>query len=157
MVKIYQIKMRGIFLLAILFFGLNSCKKEDPETQAAKDKKIIEEYIADKGLNAQTTESGLYYVIINQGSGSRPTIDSTVTVKYKGFLSDESVFDEATTPVTFSLRNVIAGWQEGIPLINEGGKITLLIPSRLGYKDQAVGSIPAYSVLIFDVELLEVN
>jgi len=148
-------KKFSILILIAVFFA--SCKKEDNSTQAEKDQKIIEDYIADNGISAQVTSSGLYYQIINDGIGNYPTIDSTVSVTYKGNLPNGNVFDEANTPITFSLRNVIEGWQEGIPLIREGGAIILLIPSRLGYRDQAVGSIPSYSVLIFEVNLIEVE
>jgi FKBP-type peptidyl-prolyl cis-trans isomerase len=99
----------------------------------------------------------LYYIISVPGGSVHPGIGSSVSAKYKGYLADGTVFDQtAANPVTFSLAQVIKGWQEGLQLIGAGGKIKLLIPSAMGYGDRVVGSIPRNSVLIFDVELVSV-
>ena len=144
--------MRKILFLLIIPFCFFGCKKTD---QSAVDKQIILKYIADHQLNATAEANGLYYVPTQIGSGAYPTISSTVSVKYKGYLTDGTIFDQTTlNPIAFQLSNVITGWQQGIPLMQTGGKATLLIPSALGYGDQQVGSIPANSVLIFDVELV---
>lgn len=135
-----------------------SCKKKKAINQAEEDNKIITKYIADHNLSAQSTGSGLYYVMTTQGTGAKPNINSQVTVKYKGYLTSGSVFDQSSASgATFALSGVIKGWQEGIPLFNKGGKGMLLIPSALGYGSQPVGNIPANSVLIFDIELLNVQ
>jgi len=135
-----------LFLIPILFAG---CKKTD---QGAIDDGIIKKYIADHNLTATAEPNGLYYVPIIVGSGPYPTINSTVTVTYKGYTTDGTVFDQRTT--SFALSQVIAGWQEGIPLMQAGGKCTLLIPSALGYGAASAGSIPPNSVLIFDIQLI---
>ena len=99
-----------------------------------------------------------FIIVNNTGNGDVPDINSIVTVAYKGTLTDGTIFDQSgTSGATFPLSNVIQGWQEGIPLYSEGGSGILLIPSALGYGSQAVGSIPANSVLIFEVTLLNVN
>lgn len=140
----------------VLFVGSVACKKRKVSNQAKEDEKLITDYIASNNLNATATGSGLYYVITTQGTGAQPNSNSTVTVKYKGYLRDGTVFDQ-NGGATFSLANVIKGWQEGIPLFKKGGKGMLLIPSALGYGAQATGNIPANSVLIFDIELLDVK
>tara|TARA_Y200000002_G_C22559629_1_gene611875 strand:- start:347 stop:802 length:456 start_codon:yes stop_codon:yes gene_type:complete len=141
---------------SILIICFVSCNKSKDYTQIDED--IIQQYISDNNLNAVATGSGLYYVINNPGIGDTPTIYSNVTVAYTGSLTDGTIFDESTSSgVTFPLSNVIQGWQEGIPLFSEGGSGILLIPSALGYGSQAVSSIPANSVLIFDVSLIDVN
>ncbi len=104
----------------------------------------IEQYAADNQLNGQFTASGLYYEIIEQGNGNYPTASSTVTVTYKGYYLDGTVLDEGAL-FTAALSNLIDGWKEGILLISEGGKIILIIPSHLAYKDN--------KVLAFDVTL----
>jgi FKBP-type peptidyl-prolyl cis-trans isomerase FkpA len=145
-----------LFALLVAFFV--SCKKKNSLSQAETDENTIKKYIADNNLNAQKTSSGLYYVISSPGSGLQPIASSIVTVKYDGFLIDGSVFDQSTaTGASFPLSNVIKGWQEGIPLFKKGGKGVLLIPSALGYGEQATGKIPANSVLIFNIELLDVK
>ncbi len=140
----------------VLSFGLIACTKEEIDTgaQLAIDKEIIENYLAEKGLTAQTTTSGLYYIIDNQGTGVRPTINSIVTVIYTGKLINGHVFEEPKVPISFPLTNVIQGWQEGIPLFNSGGTGTLYVPSGLGYGSSGTNSIPANSVLIFEVYLI---
>ena len=133
-----------------------SCSKNKDYTQIDED--IIQEYIADNNLDAVATGSGLYYVIETTGNGVFPDLSSVVTVAYTGKLTDGSVFDQSSSAgISFPLTNVIQGWQEGIPLFSEGGTGKLLIPSALGYGSNAIGSIPANSVLIFDIELLDVD
>lgn len=132
-----------------------SCKKPVDYDQIDED--LIQQYITDNSLDAQPTGSGLYYVIDNPGNGSSANINSTVTVAYIGKLTDGTIFDQSSSMgTTFPLINVIQGWQEGIPLFREGGSGILLIPSSLGYGSQAVGSIPANSVLIFEISLIHV-
>ena len=145
----------SITLVVSLLFLINNCKKVDYEVV---DNDIIQQYISDNNLNAESTESGLYYVIDLPGTGENPTVSSNVTVAYTGSLTDGSIFDQSNSNgITFPLSGVIQGWQEGIPLFKEGGSGILLIPSALGYGSQSVGSIPANSVLIFDVNLIDVD
>lgn len=147
----------SLVLLLILMLGL-SCKKKKDEDRSAQDESTITQYIADNKIaNAKATGSGLYYVITNPGSGPQPSASSDVEVKYKGYLANGSVFDESTNAgVKFNLANVIKGWQEGIPLFKKGGKGQLFVPSALAYGSQSQNNIPAYSVLIFDIELRDV-
>ncbi len=150
-----MLKKLALLLLLLMVF---SCAKRKAAKQAEKDEKTIKEYVLAHNLNATRTGSGLYYVISTPGSGVNPVASSKVTVKYKGYLKDGAVFDEsATAGATFGLSSVIRGWQEGIPYFKKGGKGMLLIPSALGYGNQANGQIPANSVLIFDIELLNIQ
>ena len=149
--------MKNIILPLILLVTLFSCSKGN-EDQVKVDDAIIKQYITDHALTAKPTGSGLYYVVHSPGSGARPTENSTVTVAYKGYFTDGVVFDESVTAgLSFSLNSVIEGWQEGIPLFNEGGSGILLVPSALGYGDKDRGDIPANSVLIFDILLIDVK
>lgn len=144
-----------LFLLAVSF-GLTACtKNKDYEKQLAIDKDIIEAYLADNGLTAQSTDSGLYYIIDNAGSSDKPNINSMVTVRYTGKLLDGTVFDNGGgQAVSFPLANVIEGWQEGIPLFGAGGSGTLFIPSGLAYGTTGSRSIAPNTVLIFDIDLV---
>ena len=150
--------MKRLFFLSLFstLFIFNTCNKNLDYNQL--DEEIILQYISDNNLNAEPTGSGLYYLVNNTGNGDVPDINSNVTVAYKGTLTDGTIFDQSgTSGATFPLSSVIQGWQEGIPLFSEGGSGILLIPSAMGYGNQAVGSIPANSVLIFEVTLLNVN
>ena len=144
-----------LLLLPLLF---SSCKKED---QFQIDQDLIQQYIADNSLDALSTDEGLYYVIVGEGTGPNPTINDEVTVHYEGSLLDGTVFDSSIggQPITFPLLNVIRGWQIGIPLVKEGGTIILLVPSNLAYgSNPPFGSgIPEDAVLRFDVDLIEVG
>ncbi len=146
--------MKRLFVFALFssIFIINGCSND------RVDEDIILQYISDNNLNAEPTGSGLYYVINTNGNGNVPDINSIVTVAYKGTLTDGTIFDQSdANGLTFPLTNVIQGWQEGIPLFSEGGSGILLIPSALGYGNQAIGNIPRNSVLIFEVTLVNVN
>ena len=144
----------SIITLSLLFL---SCNKHDPEEQAAIDEAIIQQYITDNNLSATATGTGLYYIIDNQGNGTPCNSSSTVRVAYKGYFTDGAVFDEsAASGIQFGLQGVIQGWTEGIPYFKEGGNGILLIPSALGYGENGTSGIPANSVLIFDINLIQV-
>ena len=148
--------MGKLCVLVLLLVMFNSCKKEVVDYSQI-DEDIITQYIVDNNLTAIATGTGLYYVIDTPGNGAQPNSQSSVTVAYKGYLTNGSVFDESTIAgVSFSLTSVIQGWQEGIPYFKEGGSGILLIPSALGYGSQPTSGIPANSVLVFEVELIDV-
>ena len=107
------------------------------------------------------TSSGLQYKVLTQGSGKMPTPNSNVTVHYTGKLIDGSIFDSSVQrgkPADFGVTQVIRGWTEALQLMKEGDKWILYIPYELAYGERgAGGSIPPYSTLIFEVELIKVN
>lgn len=133
------------------------------EEQLKDDIEIIEQYLADNNISAQSTESGLRYVIDVEGSGDNPEPGDNVKVHYTGTLLDGTKFDSSldrNEPLDFAIGRgqVIPGWDEGIALLKPGGKGTLYIPSPLAYGERgAGGAIAPNSVLKFDVELIEVN
>lgn len=155
--------MKHFSKLMLAFFAvltiLSSCKKDDDDAakQAAIDEQIIVEYLADNNIDAIRHESGMYYLITDEGTGQQPTIASTVEVYYKGYFTNGSIFDQTTQgPVTFPLQNLITGWQWGIPLLKEGGSGTFFLPSALGYGPSGSGSVPPNTVLIFEIDLVAV-
>lgn len=132
--------------------------KEETVDIVAKNDKEITDYIAKNHLKAQKTESGLYYVINEPGTGTQPTATSNVTVAYRGSFINGTVFDQSGPEgISFGLDQVIKGWTEGIPLLKTGGSGILLIPAHLGYGNDTAGPIPGGSALIFDVKLISVN
>lgn len=106
------------------------------------------------------TRSGLQYEILVEGNGPHPTAADTVRCHYEGTLIDGTVFDSSyrrNQPAEFGLRQVIAGWTEGVQLMNVGAKYKFYIPYHLGYGEHGAGSsIPPYAALIFTVELLAI-
>lgn len=143
-------------MLFLAVLGLSCEKSLSAEEQLAKDVQLIEQYLTDRGLSAQKTSSGLHYIITKEGSGGHPSSTATVTVQYKGYFLDGTVFDQTTGSQTakFALSGVITGWQECIPLLQKGGSGQFFIPSGLGYGNRNYQGIPANSVLIFDITLI---
>ena len=132
------------------------------EEQLIIDAQIIDQYLAEKNIEAINTASGLRYVISEVGSGSNAQVGSLVKVHYTGMLIDGTKFDSSLdrgVPFEFTLGQgqVIRGWDEGISYFNKGAKGTLYIPSSLGYGPNGAGGgvIPPNSILIFDIELLD--
>jgi FKBP-type peptidyl-prolyl cis-trans isomerase FkpA len=151
--------MNKYFLLLLpLIFVIASCTKKDPAAvsaaqQAATDNSLIQAYIKANNITATEDPSGLYYSVITPGTGAYPTATSTVNVNYTGKLLNGSVF-APTSGLTASLAGLILGWQIGIPHINDGGTILLLVPSALGYGTSSPGAgVPANSVLVFTITL----
>lgn len=132
---------------------------EAQENQEA-GKKFLAENKTKEGV--QTTESGLQYKVLEEGSGASPTAEDTVTVNYKGTLLNGEVFDssyERGQPADIPLNRVIPGWTEGIQLMKEGGKYKFWIPGDLAYgpNPRPGGPIGPNETLIFEVELIEVK
>lgn len=132
---------------------------------AEKGKKALEEgrvFLENNGKRPEvtTTKSGLQYEILKEGNGKHPKATDKVRCHYEGTLIDGTVFDSSyqrNEPAVFGLNQVITGWTEGVQLMGEGAKYRFYIPYLLAYGEGGAGaSIPPYSTLIFDVELLEV-
>ena len=150
-------------LLLILLFSsafISSCEKDqpfepfDPEKQFAKDEQLIKDFIAANNILNTLNDRGVYYSIIAPGTGNVVYQSNTsITVKYTGRLLNGQVFD-SNPSIDFLLGQLIPGWQIGIPKIQKGGKIRLLVPSYYGYGPNPRSGIPANSVLYFDIELL---
>ena len=134
--------------------------KESAKAQVAKGEG--EKFLAENAKKAGvvTTPSGLQYEVIKEGTGATPTAEDVVTVHYHGTLTDGTVFDssvERGEPATFPLNQVIAGWTEGLQLMKVGDKFKFYIPADLAYGDNSPSpKIPPGSVLVFEVELLEI-
>jgi FKBP-type peptidyl-prolyl cis-trans isomerase FkpA len=157
--------LSSFIVLACL--GLSACLKTEEvptfEEQLTKDIEAIDAYLAARSITAIQHESGLRYVVTEAGTGPKPTLANSVRVTYKGtFLSNGQVFDQSDAPIELELTRVIIGWQIALPLLEEGTKTTLYIPSGLAYGFDGVrdrnGSvvIPQNANLIFEIELLEV-
>lgn len=139
--------------LALLMSACSDQDQKDKETQIKEDKVSSEPTI-------HTTESGLKYEIITEGTGANPTAEDSVTVHYEGTLMDGTKFDSSYDrgeTITFPLNKVIKGWTEGVQLMKEGAKYKFTIPSELAYGEQGGGPIPPNSDLIFTVELFKVE
>lgn len=142
--------MKNLFFLLSLVLLIGSCG----EDQAAIDEQLILDYISDNNLSADRTPEGVYYIIDEPGGDLKPSINSNVTVDYKGYFFDDVVFDE-NDDISFPLWGVIEGWQIGIPLFGKEGSGTLIVPSHLAYGEDGTFGIPGNSVLVFDIRLID--
>ena len=126
-------------------------------------KEAGEKYLAEnaKKEGVVTLPSGLQYQVLKEGNGRKPKATDSVVCHYEGMLIYGTMFDSSIQrgePATFGLQQVIAGWTEGLQLMQEGAKYRFFIPYLLGYGESGAGqSIPPFSALIFDVELIEVK
>ena len=147
-------------LVSLLFVScLSDSNLEMPSVDyTVQNEKEITDYIAKNNLNAQKSDTGLYYVIDEPGTGEQPSITSNVTVAYKGYFTSGKIFDQNKPEgINFNLQQVIKGWTEGIQYFKEGGSGILLVPSHLGYGSNGRPGIPGGAVLVFDVKLITVN
>jgi len=142
----------------------DSKKKEQLKLENAKKEEsaLLKKYLKDNNISMKPTASGIYYIEKAKGTGARAVPGKKVKVHYTGTLLNGTKFDSSrdrNQPFEFELGKgqVIKGWDEGVALMNVGGKAMLIIPSDLAYQDRNMGQIPPYSTLVFDVELLEVK
>jgi len=149
-------------LLAFVLILFVACDNNDSEKESVdykvQNEQEIKTYIEKNDLDALKSDTGLYYVINEEGTGEQPTANSDVTVAYKGTFLNGSVFDQSNSSgISFNLQQVIKGWTEGIQYFKEGGSGLLLVPSHLAYGSNNYNGIPGGSVLIFEINLLSVN
>lgn len=156
--------LMGLMAVMIVISGCNKDESDCPYSDTSitvppAEITAIEAYLATKGIaNAVKDPRGFYYTIQTQGTGGIAGVCSQIAIYYTGTLTNNVVFDGTNgAPVTFTLGQLIPGWIKGIPLIKAGGRIQLYLPPTLGYGSNAVGTIPANSILIFDIELLDVR
>jgi cyclophilin family peptidyl-prolyl cis-trans isomerase len=139
-----------------IFTEFKNKKEKELQDLILKEKKLVDQITKD----FKTTNSGLKFHILKNGKGSKPYSGELVKVHYKGELLDGTVFDSSykrNQPIEFKvgLGQVIAGWDEGIMLLNKGDKARFVIPSNLAYGESGAGGIiPPNSTLIFELELI---
>lgn len=156
-----------LLLMGVVFSG---CLKQDKgcpykETNVnapAAEQQQVEAYLAANSITAVKHSSGFYYSVVTPGTGAKPSLCSVVTVGYSGTLTSGTVFDQQNI-ISFDLGRLIEGWKKGLQLVAKGGRIKLYIPPSLGYGNTDVKDsngatvIPANSMLIFDIEVFDVN
>ena len=161
--KELKIKSSEAQMIVQEFFAAQEQKINKQREEAGKmAKEAGEKYLAEnaKKDGVVVLPSGLQYLVLKEGNGKKPSAKDSVKCHYEGFLIDGTVFDSSVQrgePAVFGLQQVIAGWTEGLQLMQEGAKYRFFIPYRLGYGEGGAGaSIPPFAALIFDVELIQV-
>lgn len=152
--------MRSILLVAfILMMGSSSCIKKCAFTQNTSsapqaEQTELQDFITRNNITAVKDPTGYFYNIITPGDNNKPTLCSNLSVRYTGTLTNGNIFDSGST--SFQLNTLIEGWKRALPKIGVGGKIMMYLPPTFAYGSRGVGSIPPNSILIFEVELLEI-
>jgi len=139
-------------------------KKDDKKANAKKaESSLLKKYLKDNKITAKPTTSGLYYIEKVKGTGPQIQVGSKASVQYTGTLLDGKKFDSSRDrggkpfDVIVGKGNVIKGWDEGLLRMAKGGKAILIVPSSIAYGEQEMGTIPAYSTLVFDIEVVDVK
>jgi FKBP-type peptidyl-prolyl cis-trans isomerase len=135
--------------------------REKEKNQGSENLKIADEFLAEnkKKSDVKETPTGLQYRVLQEGDGAKPKLDDKVKVHYVGRLINGAKFDSSVDrgePTEFGLNQVIKGWTEGLQLMNTGSKYEFFIHPKIAYGPRPRPQIPANSLLIFEVELLEV-
>lgn len=149
-----KIKYFASLLMFVIVIFSSCTRKADTETGADSDKELTD-FIKKNNIKAVKDESGLFYEIIKPGAGEFTYPENTqITIKYEGKLLNGDVFDDGGgEDQTFPLAALIKGWQIGIPKIQKGGEIRLIIPPGLGYGGNGAGAVPPNAVLDFNIKL----
>ena len=151
-----DMKKYSAFILAFLAVAVCTWVSCNKDNQKDIDQSLIEDYLENHGLTAESTSSGLHYIIIEPGNNEHPSASSTIDFIYTGKFLNDQVFDSSEgLVVTYPLNGLIEGFKEGIPLLGKGGRAKLLVPSHLGYGENPPSGIPLNAVLVFDVELVD--
>jgi FKBP-type peptidyl-prolyl cis-trans isomerase FkpA len=135
--------------------GSVSCTGVEPSA----DSSTLLKFAKTHGMTSLKDTAGLYYQVINQGTGATPAPTSTIFVTYTATLMDSTIVDSTTNPARtgFTLGGLIPGWQLGLPNIQAGGRIKLLIPSKYAYGCQGSGPVPPNAPMFFDITLVSIQ
>ncbi len=147
------------------FMSLEQLMKKRQEENAKLEQEEmtkLDAYLKANNITAQPTASGIYFIEVQKGKGPKAMTGQKVSVHYTGTLLDGKKFDSSydrKEPISFALGTgaVIKGWDEAISMMSKGGKAKVIIPSKMAYGERAQGPIPAFSTLVFDVELVDIT
>ena len=139
----------------LLLLVLVACQSSEPKTEMEA---TIHDYIKQQNLkNVQQTARGVYVAITEKKDGIKPELSSHLVVNYTGKLLDGTIFDSSFEPLEFYLGNALVGWQDGLQEFGQGDKGVLIIPPSLGFGDKQLENVPPNSVLVYEIELLDVG
>ena len=147
-------KYLSLFFLLTLLIG---CKTYNEDDKKSFDEQI-KSYLEKKNVKCKRNSSGLYYKILEPGTGDFIKFTDVVSFKYKGYFMNGTVFDEqAKKPVEYEVGQLIGAWKEIMLLLKPGGKAFLVAPPSLGYGDRDLEDIPPHSILVFEMEVVSVK
>ena len=148
--------------MAEVFQGLRTRQEEAMQKEVGENLSKASVFLAENAKKSGiiTLPDSVQYQVITEGTGASPALTDTVSVNYVGTLMDGTEFDSSVKrgqPLEFVVESMIPGWVEVIPMMKKGAKWKVFIPPQLGYGERPMGSIPANSLLIFEIELLDIK
>lgn len=151
-----------MIVLSVMIMGCTTESIFDESEQLAIDRQLILDYLDQNNINAvEIGETGIFYAVTQSGSGPTAEFASSVFTHYRGYLLDGTEFDSSAERGVFDFvvgaGAVIQGWEIAFQELNRGTSATLFIPSKYGYGTSRQGTIPANSVLIFDVDVVDIR
>ncbi len=155
----YSMRLLSYIAFSLILIGLSACGNTYSEKDKQDFDQKIQKFIAKGTDQYEKSESGLYYLIENEGTGEFIKFKDVVSFRYEGkFLSGEP-FDNRhrTKPLTFEVSQLIEGWKEAFMYLKAGGKAKIIVPPHLGYGDHPLDDIPPHSILFFTIEIVEVK
>jgi len=141
-------------LLLILILG--ACSTYSDEDLKGFDK-TIREWIRQQNIQYKSTDSGLYYYFENKGQGQKIKYTDSVTVQFKGTLLDSTIFEIEKVPLTFAVNEVIIAWKEVLLMSKRNAKIKIIVPPQLGYGNHKLDKIPQNSILLYEIEIIDIK
>jgi FKBP-type peptidyl-prolyl cis-trans isomerase FkpA len=150
--------MQTKLIFVAILFAVFSCQTYSDSDKTNFDQKI-QKYIQKSPNEFKKSESGLYYFIEKEGEGDYIKLTDEVSFTYEGKLLNGTIFDgqNKRKPVTFQVSKLIQAWQETMLYLKKGGKAKIISPPQLGYGDYDLEAIPKNSILIFEMEIIDVN
>lgn len=141
-------------LLLILILG--ACSTYSDEDLKGFDK-TIREWIRQQNIQYKSTDSGLYYYFESKGQGQKIKYTDSVTVQFKGTLLDSTIFEIEKVPLTFAVNEVIIAWKEVLLMSKRNAKIKIIVPPQLGYGNHKLDKIPQNSILLYEIEIIDIK
>lgn len=148
--------MKPVFYLFVLTLGLFSCSTYSDDELNDFDKNISD-YLTEKDIKCERSESGLYFNILEEGEGDYIQFRDRVSFTYKGEFLDGKVFDESGDTLSYKVSELIGAWKEIMLQLKNGGEAFLVAPPQLGYGTHNLDDIPANSVLVFNMKVIDVE
>jgi FKBP-type peptidyl-prolyl cis-trans isomerase len=146
--------MRILFILMLL--TTVGCSTYSDNQKSSFDKEI-EAYLKKKKIKCDRTDSGVYFKTLKEGEGRQIQYNDLVSFKYKGELLNGNVFDNHKKPVEFKVKELIGAWKELVLEMKNGGKVFMVVPPHRGYGDYDLNDIPPNSILVFELEVVDVK
>jgi FKBP-type peptidyl-prolyl cis-trans isomerase FkpA len=156
--KVKRLILLPALYVVLLFSGCVKSSSCDPNPPYSESSQILA-YASANGMNMTGHPSGLYYEIVDMGTGPAPTDNSNIVITYTGKMLNGTIIDYQPTPnpSAIPLSSFVEGWRIALPLIKRGGHIRIIVPSALAYGCQEYRGLPGNTIIFYDIDLVDVQ